>query len=613
MALAVYFAFLPTAQALDVVVTTTADNGAGSLRQAIEDVNNSADLANTITLQLVGSTTITLGSALQPIGNNVVIDGTGATISGNGADRIFFVASGNVALKNFTLQDGLAQGGNGGNADTAGGGGGGLGAGGAVFVNSAAVVTLEQVQFVNNAAAGGAGGTASIGSGNRLGGGGGGGLGGNGGDVLVGSTINGGGGGGGLHGNGGSSAGFSNAGSGGGGETADGNPGSNNTGGTAGSPGGDFGGGGGGGGGNNGGNGGAGGFGGGSGGAGLSGNEATPGFGGGEGGATYVGGGGGSAFGGAVFVRAGGSLTIVDSTFNGGQLTAGTGGTAISTTGANGQAAASGVYIMSGTALNYSVITTAGSITLADTIAGAGALEKLGDGALLLTGNNTYTGGTTVSAGRLAVNNGLLGNVTVSTAGVLGGTGGITGDLFNQGIVAPGNSIGTLTLTGNYVQSAGSSLEIEINDAGQTDVLNVLGNVTLSGTVDVKAAPGAYANNASYTFLTYTGSLTGTFSGITDDLAFFNAVMFQNGQNLGFTLQAVNNITFASLAATPNQLAVGTVFDGGFAGLQPLTDEMMLMNTTQVRQSLDQLSGEAYGTGAYLQFQNTTNQMQLLA
>ena len=47
-------------------------------------------------------------------------------------------------------------------------------------------------------------------------------------------------------------------------------------------------------------------------------------------------------------------------------------------------------------------------------MSGSGALTKQGAGLLNLTGNNVVGGGTTVSAGTLAVNGSLTSNVTVA-------------------------------------------------------------------------------------------------------------------------------------------------------------------------------------------------------
>ena len=59
-------------------VTTTADSGPGSLRQAILDSNAATGGTNTIDFAIPGQglQTITLSSALPPITTSVSIDGT---------------------------------------------------------------------------------------------------------------------------------------------------------------------------------------------------------------------------------------------------------------------------------------------------------------------------------------------------------------------------------------------------------------------------------------------------------------------------------------------------------------------------------------------------------
>jgi autotransporter-associated beta strand protein len=57
------------------------------------------------------------------------------------------------------------------------------------------------------------------------------------------------------------------------------------------------------------------------------------------------------------------------------------------------------------------------------------SLVKVGNGTQILSGNNTYTGLTTVSAGTLLVNGSISGPFTVASGATLGGTGTINGNL----------------------------------------------------------------------------------------------------------------------------------------------------------------------------------------
>ncbi|HEY0597011.1 autotransporter outer membrane beta-barrel domain-containing protein [Sphingopyxis sp.] len=122
--------------------------------------------------------------------------------------------------------------------------------------------------------------------------------------------------------------------------------------------------------------------------------------------------------------------------------------------------------------------------TAADTLftydglfSGTGSLAKTGAGTLLVTADNGGFGGSTsVAAGTLAVQGSLGGAVSVGAAGRLEGTGGV-GSIVNAGIVAPGSSIGSLTVAGDY-RGNGGVLEIEAElggDASATDRLVVNG------------------------------------------------------------------------------------------------------------------------------------------
>ena len=178
----------------------TGSGGAGDLRAAILSANSAGGAGNTIQFNCSSTPcTIVLSGPLPPITSNLTIDGGTLgriVIDGNGLYRVFFVDTGTVALSHLQIQNALAKGGDGGfGAQACGGGGAGLGAG--LFVNgvtAAATVTLTQVYFFQNTAAGGNG---CGGNSGYNGSGGGGGLGGNGGysGGYSGDSTNGGGGG----------------------------------------------------------------------------------------------------------------------------------------------------------------------------------------------------------------------------------------------------------------------------------------------------------------------------------------------------------------------------------------------------------------------------------
>ncbi len=138
-------------------------------------------------------------------------------------------------------------------------------------------------------------------------------------------------------------------------------------------------------------------------------------------------------------------------------------------------------------------------LDFAATITGNGVIRQIGSGLTNLSGDNSaFTGTTSVEAGTLAVNGNLRGTLNVLSAGRLQGIGTV-GTTTNAGVIGPGNSIGTLTVAGNYTGNGGA-LELETvlgGDASATDHLVVTGNTAGSTTVRVLNRGGAGAPTAN--------------------------------------------------------------------------------------------------------------------
>ncbi len=111
-------------------------------------------------------------------------------------------------------------------------------------------------------------------------------------------------------------------------------------------------------------------------------------------------------------------------------------------------------------------------------------------------------------------------NVNVGALGEVHGNGLIicfdNGNMQNGGLVSPGNSPGTLHITGNYTQTTAGKLLIELAGTApgtQYDQLLVTSTATLDGTLDVSLL-GGFTPSAGNSFdvLTTTGGVTGTFA-----------------------------------------------------------------------------------------------------
>ena len=240
------------------------------------------------------------------------------------------------------------------------------------------------------------------------------------------------------------------------------------------------------------------------------------------------------------------------------------------------------------------------ALTYGGAISGTGSLSKTGAGTLTLTGVNTHTGGTTVSGGRLVVN-GRIGATTLN-GGTVGGSGTFGNVTANSGsTIAPGNSIGTLNIAGNVSFAAGSTYDVEVDSAGNSDKIAATGTVTIDSGAAVKILAengtddgSSYAPSSTYTIITAGTAVTGTFGTVSENFAFLDAELSYGATSV--TLDLIRNDTsFADVARTANQRAVA----GSLSGLASTSDlyrAVAGLNETQARRAYDSLSGEIHAS-----------------
>ncbi len=253
------------------------------------------------------------------------------------------------------------------------------------------------------------------------------------------------------------------------------------------------------------------------------------------------------------------------------------------------------------------------------------------EGVLELDGVNSLTGSLDVAGGQFLLNgtlrnmafNSSAGNSVVSASGVLdntdlaisGGvvsfngvqTGGSTlvgvkgtlkgigrlGDTRVEGTIAPGNSIGTLTIDGDYVQTATGVYQAELAPGSRSDQLYVTGSASLDGTLVALPEDGVYYLGEQFNFLVAEGGVNGQFA-TTDFSAFSPFLQFSltyDAQRM--RIDVTRGSALASAASTANQLAVATQIDG-LAISQGLPQPLTQLFPEQVGPALDSLSGELH-------------------
>ena len=156
-----------------------------------------------------------------------------------------------------------------------------------------------------------------------------------------------------------------------------------------------------------------------------------------------------------------------------------------------------------------------GSETLSEDIASElSEIIKLGEGQLNITGDSESSGATSILEGTLKINGEHdESTATISSGATLGGSGTV-GGIVSNGNLEPGNSIGTLNVSGDVTLNSGSVLVIEVDTAGNNDKIVATGDVTAGGTLRISPASGTYTNGQQYTIITGS-SIAGTFSTVT--------------------------------------------------------------------------------------------------
>ncbi len=160
-----------------------------------------------------------------------------------------------------------------------------------------------------------------------------------------------------------------------------------------------------------------------------------------------------------------------------------------------------------------------------------GGLTKRGLGTMTLAGSNSYAGPTIIENGALALTGSITGSsaievrsgatldVTGQAAGFvvtanqrLKGSGTVLGNTTVNGVLAPGDTLGTLTISGDLVLTSLS--DFEVNKTGlslSADLANVVGTLTLGGTLRVTASGDPLAIGDTFNLFD-AASFAGSFS-----------------------------------------------------------------------------------------------------
>ncbi|MBC2600809.1 autotransporter domain-containing protein [Puniceicoccus vermicola] len=213
--------------------------------------------------------------------------------------------------------------------------------------------------------------------------------------------------------------------------------------------------------------------------------------------------------------------------------------------------------------------------------------NKTGGGSLVVNSDVNVQGATYVDQGSLYVNGSFFSGFgfNVGPNALLGGNGRLIGNLINNGTVAPGNSIGTLTVNGDYTQTSGGTLSMEIRNASVSDRINITGAAYLAGTLALDFISNEISFGDVVTLLTAQGGINGAFEQISGVPGGFRARPWTVGNNSVYNLIFAPS-SYTQVAQGANQTALARALDQWIG----VSDPQISSATLQ----LDLLSADAY-------------------
>ena len=233
---------------------------------------------------------------------------------------------------------------------------------------------------------------------------------------------------------------------------------------------------------------------------------------------------------------------------------------------------------------------------------GFGTFNKIDSSTWTLTGTSTYAGAVNVNGGTLAVNGDISAAslLTVNAGGTLGGNGTVGTTLINVGTLAPGNSIGNLTVSGSLTMTAAATYLVQVSGTS-ADKTVVTGTVNLAGKVVVDPLTRLSATT-TYTILT-AGTVNGALSGadfLTASNFARNARLSYVGNDVLLTLDPGMLSPALPGYATINQKNVAAGIDTALAGGGTMPagfNALFALSGDPLLNALTQASGET-ATGA---------------
>ena len=257
-------------------------------------------------------------------------------------------------------------------------------------------------------------------------------------------------------------------------------------------------------------------------------------------------------------------------------------------------------------------------------ITGDAGLKKSGNGTLILTGNNSYAGDTTIDEGKLEIYGNNTSDITISSQGtlvtyptaIINKKDGVPKSVYNNGGTFENRGSGAI-ITGNYIATAGSVTKAEI---GSKLIVNGIVNLNGESATLQTLSNGRYitAKPLSMTVIEAEKGIEGNFGKVeTPELV--NGTTEVTGNKLSVKLSRKNVLDYVKKIAGTDEMQENTAqnIETAFQKLDEKIENGTAENVSQFEKKaaklqslsstaraaiLDSLSGQIYASAQALTF-----------
>ena len=269
---------------------------------------------------------------------------------------------------------------------------------------------------------------------------------------------------------------------------------------------------------------------------------------------------------------------------------------------------------------NVTINIPSGSYTFSNNISGDAGVIKNGAGDLILSGTSTFTGPTTVNAGRLQVNGVYSSSINVRQQATLSTVNAvINSDITNDGTV---ENTGSTQVSGNYQALENSRVVADLNSN-----LHVKGKVNLNNSkLEIKPEENGErkyvtAKGTTQNVITSDNKIEGNFETVdTDEM--LNAQVNQNENTVSTQVSRKNVLDYVEKIAESDEMQKNTAqnLETAFQNLDENIENGTAGNVAQFERKaatlqaltssnraavLDSLSGQIYASAQALTFQHS--------